>query len=60
MTRLYKGWTRATYMNALADVQSLHLRAIAKDSNEIDTWEAEVTRIQMILDNWDTLAKESE
>lgn len=60
MTKLYNGLTKATHMGALAAAQSMHIKAIADDSNQIDTWEAEVNRIQMILDNWDTLAKESE
>ena len=60
MDRLYNGLTKDTHMGALATAQSMHLKAIADDSHAIDSWEAEVNRIQMILDNWDTLAKESE
>jgi hypothetical protein len=44
-------------MNSLAETQAYYVRAIADDhTSMIDIWDAEVNRIQHVIDNWDTLA----
>ena len=55
--KTYQNYTKATWMNSLAETQAYYVRAIADDhTSMIDIWDAEVNRIQHVIDNWDTLA----
>ena len=51
--------TRDTYLGALAETQAHHNRAL-QDNNKtmINIWEREVARIELVLENWDTLSTE--